>query len=341
MCASTVLRRHPLSMLRWLMISTLSTCDVSALKPTHSPTTRRALLASGAATIAASSKPAVAADAYGELMSRLQAPIVSEAGDSGSGGKEPALPGWLAGRWQCEQTLTSFTLPLGVQYIGAPGRPLAEAEASAAQTRAQIGKPVMLELRFAPTETGGVVQDWAFNARSRLDAFAGRPVTSASSSCAEAGVDSANGIACSFIKFRGPVSQKQIVNSERVAQAPSGTPSSVVISEFTRSIFARLTVPGDTRSFPPITTDSETVVRLAPDADNSNVVRGSLRLISYLQPYDPLYFAAGRKSVSISDYSLTLTKLVVAAPPPGGGGDAQEAPPSSDEKADPSAAPAA
>ena len=28
-----------------------------------------------------------------------------------------------------------------------------------------------------------------------------------------------------------------------------------------------------------------------------------------LQPYDPLYFAAARKSVSISDYSMVLTRL--------------------------------
>ena len=66
---------------------------------------------------------------------------------------------------------------------------------------------------------------------------------------------------------------------------------------------------GDTRSFPPITTDAETIVALEPEAADANVLRGRLRLISYLQPYDPLYFAAGRKSVSISDYSLMLTRL--------------------------------
>jgi len=66
-------------------------------------------------------------------------------------------------------------------------------------------------------------------------------------------------------------------------------------------------VPGDTRNFPPITTDSETLLLLKADA-SGDVLRGQLRLVSYLQPYDPLYFAAGRKSVSISDYSLTLTR---------------------------------
>lgn len=127
---------------------------------------------------------AAAADAFGELLARLDAPLLSEVGDGNSmqGRPEPRLPTWLAGRWRCEQTLTGFTTPLGVQYIGAPGRPLAEAEASAAQTRAQIGKPIAFELRFdAVAETGkaepGAVEARAFNARSRLDAFAGRPVT--------------------------------------------------------------------------------------------------------------------------------------------------------------------
>jgi len=46
---------------------------------------------------------------------------------------------------------------------------------------------------------------------------------------------------------------------------------------------------------------------------------GRLRLIEYLQPNDPLFFAAGRKSVSISDYSVSLTRLPTeeqAAPRP-------------------------
>ena len=44
-------------------------------------------------------------------------------------------------------------------------------------------------------------------------------------------------------------------------------------------------------------------------AADPDVARGRLRLVSYLQPLDPLYFAAGGKSVSISDYSLALTRL--------------------------------
>ena len=161
--------------------------------------------------------PAVAADAFDELTGRLEMPVVPEAGDGNAmqGKPEPKLPAWLAGRWRCEQTLTAFTTPLGVQYIGAPGRPISEAEASAAETRAQIGKPVALELRFDAVQ-GGAVESRAFNARSRLDAFAGRPITRASQPCALAGVDSP-GLACTYIDFTGPVVQKQIVNSMRVA----------------------------------------------------------------------------------------------------------------------------
>jgi len=36
---------------------------------------------------------------------------------------------------------------------------------------------------------------------------------------------------------------------------------------------------------------------------------GRLRLASYLQPLDPLYFAADKKAVSISDYSVELRRI--------------------------------
>ena len=82
----------------------------------------------------------------------------------------------------------------------------------------------------------------------------------------------------------------------------------VVVSELVRSVFARLTVPGDTRNFPPIVTDSETIFELVNEGSNREL-RGRLRLVSYLQPLDPLYFEAQRKGVSISDYSLTMSTL--------------------------------
>lgn len=243
----------------------------------------------------------------------MRQPVVPEAGDKPASGPVPPLPAWMVGRWRCEQTLTTFTLPLGVEFIGAPGRPRSEAEASAAQTREQVGKPVTLELRYDAVE-GGAREDRAHNARARLDAFAGRTVTKRAQPCAAAGVDSP-GLACTLVEFAGPVSQKQIVNSLRVAMRPAtdGAPPSVIYSEFTRAIFARLTMPGDTRNFPPITTDSEALVSLAPDMSagggDMSVLRGKLRLVDYLNPMAPLYFAAGRQSVSINEYELKLTRL--------------------------------
>ena len=110
---------------------------------------------------------------------------------------EPALPSWVAGRWACTQTLESFRTPLGVQFIGAAGRPIAEAEASASETRRQLGQPIQLELRFEEIGDGGgggggdggggAREDRAFNGVSRLNAFAGRRVARSAAPCERAG----------------------------------------------------------------------------------------------------------------------------------------------------------
>jgi hypothetical protein len=280
-----------------------------------------------AAALASLSPPiaTLAADPFSELLTRLNSPVVTQS--SFAADKLTPLPSWLVGRWKATQTLTSFTTPLGVQYIGAPGRPISEAEASAADTRSQLGKPVTLELRFNALPGGGAVEDRAFNARSRLDAFAGRPVVRGSATCVDAGVD-APGLQCSLVEFKGPANQKQIITSMRVETASqpavqqsadgSGVeaarasvgPLPFIRAETERSIFARRMVQGDSRNFPPITTDSEVLTALAPPARPGEPASGKLRLISYLQPLDPLYFAAGKKAVSISDYSLTLTPMV-------------------------------
>ena len=183
--------------------------------------------------------------------------------------------------------------------------------ASAAETRKQIGQPVKLELRYDAVNGGGSIEDRPFNARSRLDAFAGRPVVRGARTCAEAGVDSP-GLSCTFVEFTGPVNQKQIVNSVRISTAPSdesGAAGAFVSSDSTRQIFARRKVQGDTRNFPPITTDSEVLISLSPTGPQQDTATGRLRLVEYLQPNDPLYFQAAGRSVSISDYSLTLTRL--------------------------------
>ena len=84
-------------------------------------------------------------------------------------------------------------------------------------------------------------------------------------------------------------------------------PGAFISTDSTRQIFARRKVAGDTRNFPPITTDSEVIISLAPTGDDS--ASGRLRLVEYLQPNDPLFFSASGRSVSISDYSLTLKRL--------------------------------
>ena len=89
-----------------------------------------------------------------------------------------------------------------------------------------------------------------------------------------------------------------------------------VSSECIRTILARR----NAREFAPITTDSERLLSLAPDGAGAGAppaaASGSYRLVEYLQPTDELYFEAARKSVSISDYSLVLTRL----PPEDGAG---------------------
>lgn len=167
---------------------------------------------------------AVAADGFNELRARLEQPVVAQVSGAMNApnpfSKAPTLPPWMVGRWEAEQTLQRYSTPLGVQYIGAAGRPLAEAEASAAETRKQIGQAVKLELRYAAAPDGGKgsVEDRPFNARSRLDAFAGRPVVRASRTCADAGVD-APGLTCTFVEFTGPVNQKQcVLQSQRLKE---------------------------------------------------------------------------------------------------------------------------
>jgi len=93
----------------------------------------------------------------------------------------------------------------------------------------------------------------------------------------------------------------------RVAAAPDAADGAFVSSDIMRTILARRKVAGDTRNFPPLTVDSEVLLSLS--STSPDTASGRLRLVEYLNANDPLYFAAGGKSVSISDYSLALTRL--------------------------------
>lgn len=273
------------------------------LVPSLLQPSRRAVLLAPPVALFSAANPSVAASppvGYDELFSRLDTSALKSPTFTPSGSAIPLLPNWLDGQWDATQTLTRFTTPLGVQFIGAPGRPLSEAEASAQQTRKELGKPVKLQLRWVGQPSGGVVEDRAFNAKSRFDAFAGRDVVKEAAQC---DVDPGQ-MACTLVDFKGPVQQKLLVNALRVGQ----NGDSLVVSELVRGIFARKLIPGDTRSFPPITTDSETIIELT--RVNDSTIKGRLRLASYLQPYDPLYFEANKRAVSLSDYSLELRKSV-------------------------------
>ena len=178
-----------------------TSCGPSGPGPGPRTSGRRSVLLGAPLALCWRPGAACAAESYESLAARLRQPVVQEVGEKPTSGAEPPLPAWMVGRWRCEQTLTSFTMPLGVEFIGAPGRPLSEAEASAAQTRAQVGKPVALELRYDAVE-GGAREDRANNAQARLDAFAGRAVTKRARPCAAAGVDSP-GLACTLVEFKG------------------------------------------------------------------------------------------------------------------------------------------
>ena len=94
--------------------------------------------------------------------------------------------------------LTSTTL-----LAGAAGRPVSEAEASAAETRAQLGKAVRLRVRYK-RDGAGAREDRPYNTQQRLDAFAARPVVAKAQSCQEAGVSDNGGTtaACTLVEFK-------------------------------------------------------------------------------------------------------------------------------------------
>ena len=208
-----------------------------------------------------------ASGTFDELRSRMDARLVKEPDVTPNAAGVLSLPSWLIGRWRCTQTLTSFTTPQGVQFTVAPGQPVSEAEKSAAETRSRIGRPVELELRYRADGKGGAMEDRAFNARSRFDAFAGRPVVRSSAACeaedsrikegrSAADVRAGRLVACTLIDFKGGgATQKVLVNSLRVGvsesdSAGTGGGESVAFSEFTRSTLARILAPGDNRNFP-------------------------------------------------------------------------------------------
>ena len=119
-----------------------------------------------------------------------------------------------------------------------------------------------------------------------------------------------------FTRFKGPAAQKSFVVSHGGDALPivvTDDDSALVWSgyELQRSIFA-LT---NQNTAPPITTDSELIWQFRTDQGSGgdsdvNHVQGKFRTAGYLNAQsDKLYFEAGKKAVTLQDYTLDMYKI--------------------------------
>jgi len=157
----------------------------------------RAGFGTGAAVLTSSAPPATAAPAT-TIADRLSMPVLQQPGV-----KQPSLfggqasfyadlffPTWMQGEWQATSTLTGFEAPLGPKFLAGPsGSRLDVAEATIRQQQSKIGSSIgpypLKWLSIHPPFSNSadskktyVVEDRAFNTKSRLNAFAGRTVRS-------------------------------------------------------------------------------------------------------------------------------------------------------------------
>ena len=156
----------------------------------------------------------------------------------------------------------------------------------------------------------GVVEDRAFNLRSRLDAFAGKSVVASvnyadvkesnRASVVSAGGTEDDPLTTTLVYFKGPAAQKTFVISHGQDPLDKDDWSGY---ELDRSIFA-LT---NNSIAPPVTTDTEVIYSF--NKVGSDKVEGKLRLAGYLNPQsDSLYFESQNRAVSITDYTLSLKR---------------------------------
>lgn len=221
----------------------------------------------------------------------------------------------MAGDWDATQTLISTKAPLGMKFIGGPQGSIDVAQKVMNDQTKRLNEPVELKLRFVKTNWG-VVEDRAYNLRSRLDSFAGKSVVASvnyadvresnrASLLAAGGLES-DPLMTTLVYFKGPAAQKTFVIS--FGQDPSD-----IVSrsdkwsgyELDRSIFA-LT---NQSTAPPVTTDTEIIYSFKRIGDDR--VEGRLRLAGYLNPQsDQLYFEAKNRAVSLTDYTIVLTRSI-------------------------------
>jgi hypothetical protein len=219
------------------------------------------------------------------------------------------FPSWMAGDWSVTQTLVNTSTPLGLRFVGGPNGSIEIASKSMDEARQRIGQPVKLSLRYIQTKWG-VAEDRKFNARQRLDAFAGKSVVASVEYANVGGSNRPSVLAMggtendplqtTIVRFKGPAAQKTFVvshNEEMISD------SQWAGHEVDRSIFA-LT---NQNTAPPLTTDSE-LVWMLEKLDN-NRVKGKLRIAGYLNAQsDTLYFDARQCAVSLQDYTLDFTR---------------------------------
>mmetsp|Transcript_10672 Transcript_10672/g.17619 ORF Transcript_10672/g.17619 Transcript_10672/m.17619 type:complete len:316 (-) Transcript_10672:36-983(-) len=247
------------------------------------------------------------------IADRLDSDILKQppitAGTKFNGHENLYFPDYMAGEWDAIQTLVSTKAPLGLKFIGGPNGSLDVAQKTMDEQAKRLNEQVKLKLRFVETNFG-VVEDRAFNLRSRLDAFAGKSVVASvnyadvkesnRASVVAAGGKEDDPLTTTLVYFKGPAAQKTFVISHGQDPLDKDEWSGY---ELDRSIFA-LT---NNSIAPPVTTDTEVIYSLSKVGGDR--VEGKLRLAGYLNPQsDSLYFEAQNRAVSITDYTLSLKR---------------------------------
>ena len=307
----------------FFMLAQLFSCsgNVSALSIEHSrgnafsrrqfakqlPTASSAIaiLVGAASTPAAADAATISTDAS-PIAGRFESDILTSppttAGTRYTGHENLYFPSWMEGEWDATQTLVSTKAPLGLKFVGGPNGSLEIAQKTMDEQSKRLNEPVNLKLRFVNTKFG-VVEDRAFNLKSRLNNFAGKSVVASveyadvresnRASILAAGGTEADPLTTTLVYFKGPAAQKTFVISHGQDALDSEDWAGY---ELDRSIFA-LT---NQSTAPPVTTDTEALYSFKRAGNDR--VEGRLRLAGYLNPQaDSLYFDAKNRAVSLND----------------------------------------
>lgn len=257
--------------------------------------------------------PAYAATLSSPIASRFESDLITSppitAGTKYTGHENLYFPQWMEGEWDATQTLVSTKAPVGLKFIGGPTGSMDIAQKTMDEQNKRLNEPVNLKLRFVKTNFG-VVEDRAYNLKSRLNSFAGKSVVASvnyadvresnRAAILAAGGTESDPLTTTLVYFKGPAAQKTFVISHGQDPLDSDVWAGY---EMDRSIFA-LT---NQSTAPPVTTDTEALYSF--ERIGSDKVEGRLRLAGYLNPQaDQLYFDARNRAVSLNDYSLSLRR---------------------------------